>query len=66
MTMIKGVTCLACGAGFRRLELPFERGAKGEDCCPVCGTVLEKFDGNTLVAYRLTVRPFEIKQGSVG
>ena len=61
MTMIKGVTCLACGAGFRRLELPFERGAKGEYCCPVCGTMLEKFDGETLVAYRLTVRPFETR-----
>ena len=64
--MIKGVTCPACGAGFRRLELLFERGTKGEHCSPVCGTVLESFDGHTLVVYRLTVRPFETKQGSVG
>ena len=57
--MKKGdVTCSECGAGFLRLELPFEQGIKGEYRCPACGTVLEKFDGSTLVAYRLTIQPF--------
>ena len=51
------VTCPQCGAGFRRLELPFKQGTKGEYRCPACETVLEKFDGSTLVAYRLTIQP---------
>ncbi|OKO71782.1 hypothetical protein AC629_38920 [Bradyrhizobium sp. NAS80.1] len=55
--MKKGdVTCSECGASFRRLELPFKEGTKGEYRCPACGTVLEKLDGRTLVAYRLTIQ----------
>ena len=48
------VTCSACDAGFRRVELASEPGARGEYRCPVCGKVLEKFDGSALIAYRLT------------
>jgi hypothetical protein len=51
------VTCAECGAGFRRLELSFEQGTKGEYRCPACGALLEKFDGRTFVAYRLTIQP---------
>jgi len=52
-----GVTCPHCRAGFQRLELSFEPGTKGDYHCPVCDTVLESFDGDKLIAYRLTVRP---------
>ena len=31
--------------------------SRGEYQCPVCDTVLEKFDGTALVAYRLVVQP---------
>ncbi|MEZ2145864.1 hypothetical protein AAE026_26770 [Bradyrhizobium sp. DN5] len=51
------VTCSECGAGFRRIELETQRGSKGEYHCPACGELLEKFDGNALVAYRLTIQP---------
>ncbi|SEE48197.1 hypothetical protein SAMN05444164_8287 [Bradyrhizobium erythrophlei] len=29
----------------------------GEYRCPVCDTTLEQFDGDKLVAYRLTIQP---------
>jgi len=51
------VTCSSCDAGFRRVELAFEPSARGEYRCPVCGEVVEKFDGRTLIAYRLTIQP---------
>jgi DNA-directed RNA polymerase subunit RPC12/RpoP len=51
------VICHECGAGFRRLELQFAHGSKGEYRCPTCGALLEVFDGSKLVAYRLTVQP---------
>ena len=51
------VTCPECGAGFRRLELTSQSGTRGEYRCPACDTVLEKFDGSALVAYRLTIQP---------
>ncbi len=51
------VTCAYCGAGFRRLELWSEPGAKGEYHCPVCDYLLEAFDGTNLIAYRLTIQP---------
>jgi predicted Zn finger-like uncharacterized protein len=51
------VTCPECGAGFRRIELKSERGTQGQYRCPTCKTVLEVFDGQNLVAYRLTVQP---------
>jgi transposase-like protein len=56
--MKKGdITCPACGAGFRRIELSFARGTNGEYRCPACDELLEIFDGSKLVAYRLTVQP---------
>jgi hypothetical protein len=51
------VTCPRCGAGFRRLELASGSGNRGEYRCPVCDTTLELFDGDKLVAYRLTIQP---------
>ncbi|QOZ37942.1 hypothetical protein XH92_17575 [Bradyrhizobium sp. CCBAU 53421] len=51
------VSCPKCGAGFRRIELSSRPGTKGDYRCPVCNTVLEVFDGNSLVAVRLTVQP---------
>ena len=52
-----GVTCSECGAGFQRLELESAPATKGEFRCPVCGELLEKFDGSKFVAYRLTIQP---------
>src|SRR5215475_11858700 len=49
--------CSECRAGFRRIELESERGSKGEYRCPLCGSLLETFDGNSLIAYRLTIIP---------
>jgi transposase-like protein len=55
--MIKSdVTCPECGAGFRRIELSVQHGSKGEYRCPACNTLLERFEGDKLVAYRLTVQ----------
>ena len=51
------VTCLHCGAGFRRLELAIERPPTGEYRCPACDELVETFDGLAFVAYRLTVQP---------
>jgi len=50
-------TCSECGAGFRRIELPSQPGKKGEYRCPACNNLLEVFDGNRLVIYRLTIQP---------
>ena len=56
--MKKGAaTCSECGAGFSRLELTSLPPSRGECRCPVCGTMLEKFDGTAFVAYRLTIQP---------
>ena len=51
------VTCPNCGAGFRRLELSSKSGTTGAYHCPVCHTEIERFDGDKLVAYRLTIQP---------
>ena len=51
------LTCPVCHAGYRRIELTSQRGAKGEFCCLLCSEVLETFDGSTDVAIRLTVQP---------
>ena len=53
------MTSVECGAGFRRLELELstQSGTKGEYRCPACGELLEKFNGNALVAYSLTIQP---------
>jgi transposase-like protein len=61
--VIKGdVTCPGCGAGFRRIELSFRQGTKGEYRCPVCDQIIEVLDGSKLVAYRLTVQPSSLCQ----
>jgi hypothetical protein len=51
------VTCSKCHADFQRIELLSLPGIKGEFNCPVCNAVLEIFDGNRKIAYRLTVQP---------
>jgi predicted Zn finger-like uncharacterized protein len=49
--------CPECGAGFRRMELTSIKGQAGEFRCPLCGTLIEAWDGETQVAYRLTIQP---------
>jgi hypothetical protein len=51
------VTCPNCLAGYRRLQLDSRQGRPGEYHCLVCDHLLEVFDGNVEVAYRLTVQP---------
>ena len=51
------VTCPDCGAGFRRIELSSHPAEKGEYCCAACGSLLEKFAGDKMIVYRLTVQP---------
>jgi len=51
------LTCPDCGAGYRRIELTSRPGVKGEYRCLLCDEVLEKFDGSTDVAIRLTIQP---------
>jgi hypothetical protein len=60
------VTCSKCRAGFRRLELASMPPCRGEYRCPVCDTILEKFEGTTFVAYRLTVEPVNKAVASKG
>jgi hypothetical protein len=58
------VTCRECGAGFRRIELTSEPSVEGQYRCPACDTVLETFDGQKLVAYRLTIQPMKTRRPS--
>ena len=51
------LTCPTCHAGYRRIELSSRPGTKGEYRCLLCSEVLEKLDGSTEVAIRLTVQP---------
>lgn len=51
------VTCPKCQAGYRRIELTSKGGAAGEFRCLVCNEVLERMDGSTDIAFRLTVQP---------
>jgi hypothetical protein len=51
------VTCSKCHADFHRIELWSLPGIKGEFNCPVCDAVLEIFDGNRKIAYRLAILP---------
>jgi hypothetical protein len=51
------LTCPTCHAGYRRIELTSRPGVKGEYRCVLCNEVLEKLDGSTDVAIRLTVQP---------
>src|SRR5271168_794365 len=52
-----GAICSECRAGFSRVELESERGTEGDYRFPLCGNLVEKFDGNRLIAYRLTSIP---------
>jgi rubredoxin len=54
------VTCPECSAGYRRVELLSKTGTPGIYRCLVCDHPLEVFDGNTSIAYRLTVQPEKI------
>ena len=49
--------CPDCKAGFRRIELQSRKGAPREFRCPVCEALLERSDGSTEIAYRLTITP---------
>ena len=53
------VTCTECGAGFRRLELELSTQSAPRARSPSrrMGELLEKFNGNALIAYRLTLQP---------
>jgi transposase-like protein len=51
------VQCLDCGAGYRRIQLDSQSGQEGHYRCLVCNRLLETFDGQREVAYRLTVNP---------
>jgi hypothetical protein len=51
------VSCPECNAGYRRIELISQGGAKGDFHCLLCGHLLEVFDGKTDIAIRLTVQP---------
>ena len=51
------VTCLNCGAAFRRLETTSPHGIVGEYRCFVCGSVLEEFDGSAFVTYLFKIHP---------
>ena len=51
------IICPECGAGYRRVELTFVKGVKGEFRCLTCNHVLEVFDGSFEVLIRLTTPP---------
>jgi hypothetical protein len=51
------VTCPACKAGYRRIEIVSQSGCAGEVRCQLCDELLEAVDGSTEIAYRLTVAP---------
>ncbi|QOZ37155.1 hypothetical protein XH92_41045 [Bradyrhizobium sp. CCBAU 53421] len=51
------VTCPKYQAGYRRIELTSKGGPAGEFRCLVCSEVLERMDGSTDIAFRLTVQP---------
>jgi hypothetical protein len=58
ISMRKGeVECPSCGAWYRRIEIASMKGEPGEYTCQLCGQPLERFSGETYVAYRLTVQP---------
>lgn len=61
------VSCTKCGAGFRRLELvSLLPNQGGEFRCPICGEVLEVFNGDEgFVGYRLTVPPRKKRPGAI-
>ena len=60
---IGAVICSECRAGFSRVEFESGPGSAGEYCCPLCGSLLETFDGNRLIAYRLTADPPRFLEG---
>jgi hypothetical protein len=56
--MRKGeVECPSCGAWYRRIEIASMKGEPSEYACLLCGRPLERFSGETYVAYGLTVQP---------
>jgi DNA-directed RNA polymerase subunit RPC12/RpoP len=58
------VACTKCRAGFQRLELVSLPNQDGEYRCPICGEVLEVFNGEgVFVGYRLT-NPSKSKERS--
>jgi transposase-like protein len=60
------VTCPACQAGYRRIELTSKPADSGEFRCLVCDRVLEILDGSSDVAHRLTVQPCSIARQPPG
>ena len=58
--------CPTCNAGYRRIELTSRPGVKGEYRCMFCDEILEKFDGSTDVAIRLTVQPEKTFEADIG
>ena len=63
---IGAAICSECHAGFSRVELDSAPGHEGEYRCPLCSSLLEKFDGNRLIAYRLTIIPPKYLEGYGG
>jgi hypothetical protein len=51
------VTCSACTAGLRRLELCSQPGRPGSIHCPLCDHAIELLDGSHAVTYRVIVAP---------
>ena len=58
--------CPTCHAGYRRIELTSLPGVKGEYRCLFCDELLERFDGSTDVAIRLTVQPEKTFEADIG
>lgn len=63
---IEDVSCRGCGAGFLRVELSTRRGTDKDYRCPVCDTVLEVFETDCLIAYRLTEHPLSLGHADQG
>lgn len=63
--MIKhDVTCPACKAGYRRIEIVSRSGSAGDVLCPLCDALLEVIDGSTTITYRLTVAPEKLRDNT--
>jgi hypothetical protein len=60
------VTCPACDAGFRGIELSSRMGAPSEYRCPVCNTLIEVLDASKDLTYRLTVVPTKLPGEPLG
>jgi transposase-like protein len=51
------IQCPNCSAGYRRIELASKKSKPGFFSCALCKQPLERLDGASEVAYRLTVVP---------